>query len=230
MTESEWLACTDPKPMLEVLRGQASDRKLRLFAVTCCRRAWETSCGPEESRETHPAVLVAERVAEGLIGEGHLRDERSKIGGVGSFSSTTYISNAMSALVKNSPAEAAGGAAICAAYCLALIRVGDRLESPEDKAVMIEAKEAEHWVQAALVRDIFGDPFRPVAIDPAWLVPCVVSLALTIYEDRAFDRMPELAAALEEAGCHDAEVLAHCRRPGLHVRGCWVVDAILRKS
>jgi hypothetical protein len=57
-----------------------------------------------------------------------------------------------------------------------------------------------------------------------------VAVARTIYQERAFERMPELAEALEAAGCYDAEILGHCRAPGPHVRGCWVVDAILGKS
>lgn len=64
-------------------------------------------------------------------------------------------------------------------------------------------RAAEHEVQIGLIRCIFGNPFRPVTIDPAWLSPRVVALAWTIDEERAFERMPELADAHEEAGCHD---------------------------
>ena len=81
-----------------------------------------------------------------------------------------------------------------------------------------------------LLRDIFGNPFRPVVADPAWLTPTVQAIASAIYADRAFDRLPILADALEEAGCTDADILLHCRRPGEHVRGCWVVDLMLGKG
>ncbi len=49
-------------------------------------------------------------------------------------------------------------------------------------------------------------------------------------DHRAFDRLPILADALEEAGCRDADILGHCREPGEHVRGCWVVDLVLGKG
>jgi hypothetical protein len=58
----------------------------------------------------------------------------------------------------------------------------------------------------------------------------MVALASSIYEDRAFDRMPIPADALEDGGCDSAEVLTHCRGSGPHVRGCWVVDLILSKD
>ena len=55
-------------------------------------------------------------------------------------------------------------------------------------------------------------------------------MAQSIYDARAFDRLPLLADALEDAGCADADILSHCRTPGEHVRGCWVVDLLLGKS
>jgi hypothetical protein len=84
-----------------------------------------------------------------------------------------------------------------------------------------------------LLRDVFGNPFRPVAFDPAWLGwtgGVVRGLAGTVYEERRFGELPVLADALEEAGCASPAVLGHCRGPGPHVRGCWVVDRLLGKG
>ena len=92
-----------------------------------------------------------------------------------------------------------------------------------------EREAGEREAQAALLRDIFGDPFPPPAFDDAWRTPDLTALAEGIYRDKAFDRMPELADALEAAGCHDAAILGHCRGPGLHARGCWVLDLVLGK-
>lgn len=101
---------------------------------------------------------------------------------------------------------------------------GYTLASGRDIAV------AEGAAQVCLLRDIFGNPFRPVTLDPRWQSETVVALASGIYAERAFDRMLILADALEDAGCDNADILAHCRGDGPHVRGCWVVDLILGKS
>jgi hypothetical protein len=82
---------------------------------------------------------------------------------------------------------------------------------------------------AILIRDVFGNPFRPVAFDPAWRTSAAVGIAQTMYESRDFAVMPILADALEDAGCDSPDVLAHCRGDGPHVRGCWVVDLVLGK-
>jgi hypothetical protein len=85
--------------------------------------------------------------------------------------------------------------------------------------------------QTLLLRDIFGNPFRPVTIDPSWLTSDVMALARDIYDERAFDRMPILADALQDAGCTNEDVLNHCRDPKqVHVRGCWVLDLLLGKA
>lgn len=82
----------------------------------------------------------------------------------------------------------------------------------------------------ALVRDVFGNPYRPVQAEPSWLAHDVVALARVIYADRAFGRLPELAAVLEQAGCTNANVVAHCREGGHHARGCWAVDLVLGRT
>jgi hypothetical protein len=96
------------------------------------------------------------------------------------------------------------------------------------KAVACQDSERRH--QRELLRDIFGNPFRHVSADPRWLTSPVLDLARTMYESRDFTAMPILADALEESGCDNADVLAHCRGDGPHVRGCWVVDLVLGKA
>ena len=91
----------------------------------------------------------------------------------------------------------------------------------------------EEAVQIKILRDIIGNPFRPVALDRAlltWQGRTIPQLAQGFYNERAFDRLPVLADALEEAGCDNADILAHCRGPGPHVRGCWLVDLLLGKE
>jgi hypothetical protein len=83
---------------------------------------------------------------------------------------------------------------------------------------------------APLYRSVLPNPFRPVSFDPSWRTEAAVGIARGIYDDRAFERMPILADALQEAGCENQEILNHCRNPGHHVRGNWVVDLVLGKE
>ncbi len=83
---------------------------------------------------------------------------------------------------------------------------------------------------ADLIRDIHGNPFRPVTFAPEWRTSTVTAIAETIYADRTFGNLPVLADALEDAGCDHADILSHCRGSGPHVRGCWVVDLVLGKT
>ncbi|WP_052562161.1 hypothetical protein [Gemmata sp. SH-PL17] len=87
--------------------------------------------------------------------------------------------------------------------------------------------EAEH---ADVLRDIFGNPFRPVTLSPSSITSIAVALAAQMYESRDFSAMPILADALQDAGCDNDDILNHCRGPGPHVRGCWVVDLVLGKQ
>jgi hypothetical protein len=89
---------------------------------------------------------------------------------------------------------------------------------------------AERHLQANLLRDIFGNPYRQPSLKPNWLLPRVIDLVRSIYCHRAYDRLALLGDVLEEAGCDSADILSHCRSDTEHVRGCWVVDAILGRS
>jgi hypothetical protein len=90
---------------------------------------------------------------------------------------------------------------------------------------------SERTPQAVFVQDIFGNPFRPVTLDPVWLTSTVTALARGMYESRDFSGMPILADALQDAGCDSADILDHCRDPKqVHARGCWVVDLVLGKA
>jgi hypothetical protein len=92
------------------------------------------------------------------------------------------------------------------------------------------SNEVERAAQCALIRDIFGNPFRPVALSPEWRTDTAVTLTRQMYESRDFSDMPILADTLEEGGCDSADTLDHCRGAGPHVRGCCVVDQLSGKS
>jgi hypothetical protein len=81
-----------------------------------------------------------------------------------------------------------------------------------------------------LLAEVYGPREGGVTFSPAWQTSTAVALARGMYETRDFAAMPILADALEDAGCDNADVLAHCRGDGPHVRGCWVVDRVLGKS
>jgi hypothetical protein len=207
MTEAEWLACTDPGLMLAFLRGKASDRKLRLFACACCRRHRSVLRGERNRR----VLEAAEGFADGRVGRKDLEGVRRRwytFDHPFPLTRTWQMALSYATMTHSTP-----WAAETAAHAAGASGRPDR----------------ERLVQADLLRDAFGNPFRPPAVEPSWLAwgdGTVPQLARGVYDDRAFDRLPILADALEDAGCHDADVLGHCRRPGQHIRGCWVVDAL----
>jgi len=219
MTEAEWLAATGPTPMLEFLRGKVSDRKLRLFAVACCRRVWHLL--PDE--RSRKAVEVAERYADGkAIGEEVLvaLSEAKKVKG---------FRRQVTGIRHQTPKLAAALSLSLNTEQRFLIHVAGNTACLTEEKDKPDAQE-QH-LQSELLRDIFGNLFRSVSVDPSWLTSDVRILAEGIYQDHAFDRMPILADALQDAGCTNDEVLNHCRDTSLtHVRGCWVVDLVLGKE
>jgi hypothetical protein len=84
-----------------------------------------------------------------------------------------------------------------------------------------------------LLRDVAGNPFTQVTVKPSWLrysEGVAVKIAQAIYDEGHFEDLPILGDALEEAGCSNDALLEHCRQPGEHVRGCWLVDLLLGKT
>jgi hypothetical protein len=91
-------------------------------------------------------------------------------------------------------------------------------------------RDTEDPGQSALIREMLGNPLRPVTLFTEWRTNLVQSLAHQMYDNHDFSCMPILADALQDAGCDNEDVLNHCRQPGEHCRGCWVVDLLFDKK
>jgi hypothetical protein len=252
MTESDWLAGTDPTPMLSFLnKRDASARKFRLFSSACARRLWSVMSG-DSARNV---VLDAERFAEGQLSEGERRERAERF--------RVTFPPRMTPDYPVPPSYLADMVAFYTIWSNSVWNPGHVFHLNEHGATCVSQwvgftlvfRETGNWearfasnhsiglaeadTHCRLIRDIFGNPFRPVAVDPAWLTwndGAAVSLAQTVYEDRDLPRghldagrLAVLADVLEEAGCTDAEILQHLRGPGPHVRGCWAVDLLLGK-
>jgi hypothetical protein len=213
---------------------------LRLLAVACCRRIWQF-LADDASRL---AVEVSERYADGEANLEELLAARVKAKaayapyfnqvstlGSPSVEGVAALASVFATYRNHGYGQRTAGSAQTAVYWSS---GGYHRRLIEDGTDLTEVPHsAEVAAQIALLRDLFGNPFRPISINPAWASwngGTVPRMAQTIYHDRTFDRLPILADALEEAGCSEPTILAHCRSEGPHVRGCWVVDLILGKS
>jgi len=242
MTHTQWTSCKYPEDMLDFLlsRGRAGERKLHLFAVACVRRAWEAV----EDGRSRRVIEVTERYADGLATAEELASARSDA----SYAARAGMAAGYAALYAASPdaVDAARAntnpdttyydADVGAVY----------YDYSADRVADYSFAQAEAWsggrgAQADLLRDIFGNPFRPrPRIERAWLTwneGIVSRLAEATYEHREMPggtldnaRLSILADALQEAGCDDNHLLGHLRSGGLHVRGCHALDAVLGKS
>jgi hypothetical protein len=226
MIESEWLKCGDPQPMLRHLGCKAGERKRRLFACACCRRAWHLLA----DLRIRKAVETAERYADKAASETELEDASDAAEVVYRFCKHNTGGHAAAHAVVSSTAAGLDAFRTAVLAAQGIVNPKDIAEPSECERVGLDAERAE---QTSVLRDIVGNPFRSVVIDPSWLTwhdGSVLKMARAIYEGRKFDRMPALANALERAGCADAEILEHCRSGGEHVRGCWVLDLLLSKG
>jgi len=226
MNEEEWLACAEPEPMLRFLRPRCSDRKQRLFCCACCRRlpALISDAIYERAPELGEGIAdaqVDQNTQE--MAEAEARTVWMEYGD--GFESWMFYAASLAYITIGSHHLLGSLSAISARQSA---NESDAEETPDGEAGI--ALEQLAQAQPGLVRDIFGNPFRPVAFDPAWRTDTAVSLARKMYEAREFGAMPILADALQDAGCNSDDILNHCREPGTHVRGCWVVDLVLGKE
>jgi hypothetical protein len=244
VTESDWFLCADPHAMLVFLHAteRLSERKGRLFSVACCDRIWQHL--EEPSRR---AVRVIERFAEGRANE----QERATAQVQATAVSARLASATFGTHDAPIPPEAYAAAAVLnltasreeeatwfpfgqfiaeqvAGYVL--LAEWQALSEAEVERVRLDGEDPPRRSLSLLLRDIIGNPIRPATLETCWLRPEVVSLAHDIEAKRNFERIGELAEILEKAGCTNNDILEHCRGPGPHVRGCWVLDLILEKE
>ncbi len=201
MTESEWLACADPQSVLEFLRGRASDRQLRLLACAC----WRVIL-PFFGRRCREAIEIAEMYADGLSTHEDLLRAWQQ--------------------TKKPPRTAARYDGFHAAR--SALHYVELYSSQAQRSGAISP--VPFPIAQTFLCDLFGNPFRPIAVAPEWLTSTVLALATSIYTEKAFDRLPILADALQDAGCDSDDLLNHLRSAGPHVRGCWALDLVLGKS
>jgi hypothetical protein len=226
-----------------------ADRRFRLFACACCRRIWgripepcnrdavvaveEYSDGRAGSAVLEAALTASSRVE--YLQDGSKRAEPGywavKYLGRGFYKMTAggsalmVASRALSLAAEEYGRVARNEFDLCFYAASGVFLAPFRWPEPVPDAVRVELA-----AQTNLLRDVFGNPFRPVAFDPAWSSPTAVALADRMYESRDFAAMPVLADALMGAGCEQPDILSHCRAGGEHVRGCWAVDLVLGKG
>jgi hypothetical protein len=249
MTEPEWLACTDLAPLMTFVQG-LSERKLMLFGCACCYRQWQII--PDGCCKD--AVQAAERFADGLCNSVELRRARRRVREA--YSVYHYQDHGFHAECATffAAVDVAAEEEVEVDFSLFPVitdyltfvkfsqvaqLIATAVTSPDSPTAQAEW-DRETAAQCDLVRDIVGNPFRPVVIAEGWLRwngGTVVHLAQAVYDERILPsgrldtgRLGILADALEDAGCTDTAILEHCRSGGDHVRGCWVVDALLNKK
>jgi hypothetical protein len=214
--------------MLDFLRDRGLDRKLRLFAVACLRRVWHFfNFNGDRIRQ---AIVFGERMADETIG----RSEWLRVHKLAddALLEAREMSWAAQGDLNRQTANVDRLKWLEIAAIDSQLILQDAWEAARS-APSLEPRDAscdEQQDQIILLRDIFGNPFRPVAFNPSWRTTDAVGVARAMYDARDFATMPILADALEDAGCDSADVLAHCRGDGPHVRGCWVVDLVLGKN
>jgi hypothetical protein len=216
--QARWLEAQHPDAVLRALDGEVSERKLRLFACACCKRIPLLAEHPACQR----ALAVAERFTDGEVSRDDLRAAWAAL-------PTGYLSPPLAWLTE--AVTTAASLRFSPPHLAASQAAGHAARAWRD-AVGMHDSAIESRIQVALLLDVIGHLFHDPVLALAWRDPAgaVGQLARAIYADGSFEELPVLADALEEAGCTDEQVLAHCRSAGHHARGCWVLDVLLGRS
>jgi hypothetical protein len=242
MKEAIWLTSTRPSRMLNILRlrrPSSQTRKCRLFAAASCRRIWDLL--EERFRR---AVVGLESIAEARLAEPEMavlaREALIAAWDYTDISASAHAAEAVANAVNWETSYRQRGEGIDPPVNLIARVAGAAYHAAHARAfslhpgVRAQAREAvirlEESAQADLVREIFGNLYRPAHFDASWRTIEVVELARTIEHSLDFDAMPVLGDALEQSGCSLDEILSHCREPGQHVRGCWVLDLVAGRA
>jgi sulfur relay (sulfurtransferase) complex TusBCD TusD component (DsrE family) len=239
MTESDWLTCRDPLRMVEFLGNRATERQLRWFALACAERCDRV---PSENHCRH-ALAVARQVLEddadpALLETAYQHAQENKplfadVNWLAAWCAAPAIQQtALEVCVLASRLRAATRAEPARNLARAALYSGaaraDREAAWDDyEAAVARLTDDELAGAAQILRDVIGNPFRPASLPLAcltWNAGALAALARGIRAEQRFDELPILADALQEAGCYDPAVLEHCRDPGPHVRGCWLLD------
>ncbi len=229
MDEKGWLECDIPKVILDHVQGRLDHRKQRLLACACVRSVWHNL----RDERFRALVELSEDFADGRESV-ELLDQMAK-----HLFEVATRTNFLLVLVE--PPVSAMAAAMSVgnrnlAMCLdgarknALLSAAPCIMDPTEHGTSrpdAETQLAHSSLVADLFRDIIGNPFHPISLNPDWLAwngGTVGQLAETIYDERRYQDLPVLADALEDAGCDEREILDHLRGPKAHVRGCWALD------
>jgi hypothetical protein len=244
MNEEQWHSCTDPTPMLDFVQSGewASERRLLLFALECCRRVRHLL----DERLNREIVGAVESYADGKLirrdvvvawfemlrpqlhyytSGSNVIELRLTLAQVMLRQLVTrpldcrFIAEEAVRIVVRSRNDATSARRAAVGQSLTAARAA--------RSATGKGGDEERGAQASLLRCLFGDMFLPVTFDASWQTPGMLRLARHIYDRRDFAGLPDLAALLEMAGCTDAALLGHFRGDGVHCRGCWGLDLIL---
>ncbi|VTS00927.1 Uncharacterized protein (Fragment) OS=uncultured bacterium PE=4 SV=1 [Gemmata massiliana] len=245
MSEDEWLTGTDLTAHVRFALDRLSPRRKRLLAAGFCRSVSDLFDGPDLIK----SLDVIERFADGRVPPAEVERARQLCREIAQRAYNAYArqihdkgenGDALREWIRSEfawvlayaattplPIEDVGRRVILAA---AQARVGVVQMMPTSSAELDEENAAQGAIMCGGVREIVGNPFRPPLFLRDWQTATAMALAAQMYESRDFSAMPILADALQDAGCDDEHVLAHCRGEGPHIRGCWVLDLVLGKD